>query len=204
MRPAAILLLLTASTCRADNDGVQAWLSASETQCRPGWCPPQYHYPQQRQPAPQQRLPEVGSPGTPQFQSPPPLEPVKPIPPPIKGCDCGPKWAELEKEKAELEVRLQLEAKARADLVARIEALEARPAPSLDMTAIDNRIAAYLELHPVSVPDVPTTDELAKAVLAKLPPFYIRVQDSRGAGYSTEYQPVQLGQYVTLPFGPAN
>lgn len=64
---------------------------------------------------------------------------------------------------------------------------------NLDMTAIAEAIASKL----------PTPEQQAAAIVPHLPPTFIRVQDSRGAGYSTEYQPFRSGSYITLPFGPA-
>lgn len=140
------------------------------------------------------RPPVYSSPPRPQ------LVPVKPVPqqppvvqqppqPQVAPCPCGPKWESLAKWQAEIEAKLT----------------KLQPLTEQQVTLIvEQQIAAYMAQHPVKVPTVPTTEEITAAVTAKLPPLYIRVQDPRGAGYSTDYQPAKLGQYVTLPFGPAN
>lgn len=65
---------------------------------------------------------------------------------------------------------------------------------------VSARLAALEQARPES-PDV---QQLAQQVAAVLPPFEIRVLDPRGPSYSTEFQPVHLGDRVTLPFGPAH
>jgi hypothetical protein len=84
----------------------------------------------------------------------------------------------------------------------------------IDMDALALQVAQIIEANvqqelaklPAGEP-APTTEQLTAAVLARLQPLYIRVQDARGPDYSTGYQEVRLGtkkQYVTLPFGPRN
>jgi hypothetical protein len=70
----------------------------------------------------------------------------------------------------------------------------------LDVTKIAQAIAENL-------PKPPTEEQLTDAVVARLQPINIRVQDARGPEYSTQYQEIRVGtqkQYVTLPFGPRN
>jgi S1-C subfamily serine protease len=98
-------------------------------------------------------------------------------------CNCGPQLAAMQ---------AQITA-----LGARLSALDSRPAAAvppakLEFTGPDNKLIATAVVTPGQTSRVP------------LPPLNVRVLDPRGAGYSTDYQPAYLGQYVTLPFGPAN
>lgn len=47
-------------------------------------------------------------------------------------------------------------------------------------------------------------DQIAEAVIEKLPPIHLKIDDPRGEAYSTPYQTVRIGkeQWVRLPFGP--
>lgn len=73
----------------------------------------------------------------------------------------------------------------------RDDALEAR------LRALEERVAAW----PSTQPPIDHR-RLAQQLAPHLPPIHMRVLDARGPEFSTHYQAVRLGQFVTLPFGP--
>jgi hypothetical protein len=161
--------------------------------CGPGCCPPcqQFFCP----PRQQQRPPTQA----PRQQPPRELPPIQPKTPPMPGpagpkgdkgdpgppgppgtaigsnCECGPKWAAIQIEINQLKAELA----------------KCQPKPSTINFVND---AGKIVASTVVTPGAAST--------VKLPPINFRVQDQRGAAYSTEYQAASLGSFVTLPFGP--
>jgi len=164
---------------------VPAWETFA--QCGPGGCYPPGGYWINESPQP-------ALPPEPRYEPRPPKTETPPAKP-VKECDCAAKWKELEaalKTQNETIAALQVTIKQQAAALAAIKIPgPITPQPATLNFLADDKIIATATITPGETTDV------------RLPPFNIRVQDPRGAGYSTNYQPVQLGQYVTLPFGPA-
>ncbi len=98
------------------------------------------------------------------------------------GCNCGPQFASINAQLLALRAELN-EMKLKAPT-------QAQPS-TLNFLGHNNKVVATATITPGAASNV------------SLPPINFRVLDQRGAGYSTEYQPARLGQFVTLPFGPA-
>lgn len=172
--------------------------SCGQGDCGPGayYSVPSSYYAQPQPARPQVQQPAQVRPPQTQVAGPAgPPRPQGPVGPPgsAASCPCGPKWTEINARITTIENEMKDGKVAITNVVGVVNELKDRkPKPAtLNFIGADGKVVATAIVTPGAATDI------------TLPPINFRVQDQRGAGFSTDYQPARLGSFVTLPFGPA-